>query len=114
MSIEKKDPSDVTEIAAESRGFAKEFCNFSQKGSMLFIHKHGDLDAVLKGFDVITRASVKDWHKDAVVIVKGVRGLSEGHYFLGAVGLRGKVANVYLEKIGDIGYLISMCSTLLS
>ena len=100
---------NLKEIASESRTFAKEFKQYAKQNKRVFIHKHGNLDAVLMGMDLIMRATVKKWHKNEVIIVDGVKNLKEGHYFLGVVGLKKKVANVYLEKINeDTGYFISM------
>ena len=106
------------EFIQGSRGFPKEFMKLAKKGKQLFVHKHGNLDTVLDGGDLLARAKVESWlGRDSVVVAKVSSknaNIPEGHIFLGVVGMKKAVVNAFVEKIdGDTLYISSMSGDLL-
>ena len=79
-------------------------------GKMVFIHKHGDLDEVLKGGDLLTRGECKKV-VGAVLVVKCMKAVPEGHVFVGVTGKKDGVMNGYVSKFDSgYAYIVSMGS----
>lgn len=87
--------STLKEIASEYNQFPKEFHGI-KKGSLVFIMKHGDLDAALKGMGVLARVSFEMMFDKSVMVVKSDKPLPEGHVFVGLPRLKG-YANAYIH-----------------
>jgi len=77
-------------------------------GKQLFIHKHGNLDAVLQGMDLMARATCEKIVDKTLIVAKCVKPVPEGHCFLGVVGFKDGVANAYVHKYED-GYAYIGC-----
>lgn len=114
LLTEEVDKEMEKEFIQGSNGFPKEFLKFAKPGKMLFVHKHGNLDTVLSGGGVMGRPVIEKFlGKKDVIVAKGSKGLKEGHIFLGVVGLKGGVANAYIEQIdGDMVYISGISSHL--
>lgn len=91
--------SELKKIAAEYNQFPKEFHKIKING-MVVIMKHGNLTAVLSGFDVITRGYIVTLVGKSLIVLKVSSPMREGHIFLGIPGLT-EVANAYVHKYLD-------------
>lgn len=102
----------LKKIAQEYNEFPQEFQK--AKGKMLFVHKHGNLDNVMRGADLISRVQCEEMELGAVVKVKTTKQLPVGHVFLGIVGQK-CIANAYVhESTKDYAIIGSMSSYVLS
>lgn len=98
----------LKKIAEEYNEFPNEFQK--AKGKMLFIHKHGNLDVVMRGGDLISRVQCQEMELKAVIKVKTTKKLPLGHIFMGIVGQK-CIANAYVhESTKDYAIIGSMSS----
>jgi hypothetical protein len=99
-------------MASEYNDLPKEFQK--AEGKMLFIHKHGNLDSVMQGMDLIARAECVKVVGKSMLVAKCVKPVPEGHCFVGMVGLKAAFANCYVHKFENgYAYIGCMSNTLL-
>jgi hypothetical protein len=96
----------LKEVAQESRGLPEIF--LKKNVPLIFVHSYPNLDRVLMGMDVITRAASVGFHKDGAIVLH-TKSLKEGtHVFIGLPRLKG-VAKAFVERIdGDLAYITGM------
>ena len=110
---------DEQHLAYEAHGdFPPNFAKRMVAGGFIFIHAHGNADAVLNGMDLIDRVKC-EWVKDGLAKLVGpeCKTLKAGHVFVGAIRVKNAVANCYLDRIGkasDVAYLYCMSSSLIT
>ncbi len=99
----------VNELAEESRGMPDEFMRRLKKDpAFVFVHSYPNLDRVLQGGDLLSRAKLWGSHTAGVIVVSSDKLKQGTHVFLGLPGLRG-VAKGYVEKIeGAHAYIVGM------
>ena len=100
--------NNLETIATEYNEFPKKFQN--SKSKLVFIHKHGNLDLVLQGMDLICRGTCEEISNNSVMKVKTSKKIPTGHIFLGIVGSK-QIANAYVhESTSDYAIIGSMSS----
>lgn len=98
----------LNEVSQEYNEFPKKFQKAPNK--MLFVHKHGNLDNVKSGMDLITRAECESLTNKSLLKIKTKKKLPVGHIFLGVVGSK-EIANAYVhESTNEYALVGSMSS----
>lgn len=92
---------NLKNIAKEYFNFPKTFLNQKR---MIFVCKHGNLDRVKTGLDVIARVDCESITEKSLMRVKTKAPLKEGHVLLGIVGSK-EIANAYVHEVGE-GYAL--------
>lgn len=87
----------LKQISKEYNDLPKTFRKIKNK--IVFVHKHGNLDLVKQGMNLITRATVSEQTK-SVIKIQTSKKLPLGHCFLGVVGSK-ETANCYVHESTD-------------
>lgn len=107
MSKKTTNPN-LQDISQEYNHFPNTFQKAQAK--IIFVHKHGNLDLVKQGMDLILRASCDQIVNQSVMKVKTTKKLPVGHCMIGVVGSK-EIANAYIhESTKDYAIIGSMSS----
>lgn len=99
---------DLATVSQEYNEFPKTF--LKAKNKMVFVHKHGNLDNVKQGMDLILRVNCDEVVNSSVMKVKTNKKLPVGHCMIGVVGSK-EIANAYIhESTNDYAIIGSMSS----
>jgi len=104
----KNNKLNLQEISQEYNQFPQTF--LKAKSKMIFVHKHGNLDLVKQGMDLLQRVSCDQVVNQSVMKVKTSQKLPVGHCMIGVVGSK-EIANAYIhESTKDYAIIGSMSS----
>lgn len=99
---------NLKEVANEYNEFPIDFHKAQDR--QVFIHKHGNLDNVMGGADLICRAKCEVIEMKSVMKIKTNQKLKVGNIFLGLAGSKA-IANAYVhESTNDYAIIGSMSS----